>query len=168
METIEENLEEKKGKGRPKEDIYEKYVEGKEEAVVMWCRNGADNGVLAKKLGCGKTTISKLIKNYPEFKKLIKESKEDADFKVEAALYRKALGYEYEEVTTEVVVNKDGSGTTTVVKKTKKHISGDTTAQIFWLKNRKQEDWKDRQEVNMSVTTFEQMMQAATSEDGDK
>jgi hypothetical protein len=154
--------------GRPKEDIYEKYVAGKEESVIMWCRNGADNEVLSKKLGCGKTTLSKMIKNYPEFKKLIKEGKEEADFKVEAALYKRALGYEFEEVTTEVSLNKDGSGTTTVIKKTKKFIAPDTTAGIFWLKNRKSEEWRDRQEVNMSVSPFEQMMQAATSDDGNK
>lgn len=154
--------------GRPKEDIYQKYVAGKEESVIMWCRNGADNEILAKKLGCGKTTLSKMIKNYPEFKQLIREGKEEADFKVEAALYKRAIGYEVEEVSTEVVVNKDGSGTTTFVKKTKKHIAGDTTAQIFWLKNRKPDEWRDRQEMNVSVTPFEQLMQAASSDNGDK
>lgn len=159
---------EKRGKGRPEEDIYEKYVSGKENSIISWCRNGADNGILATKLGCGKTTLGKLIKNYPEFKKLIRESKEVADLNVEAALYRRALGYEFEETTTEVVVNKDGSGTTTVVKKTKKHIAGDTVAGIFWLKNRKPEEWKDRQDVNLTANPFEELMKQASQTEDDK
>ena len=79
-----------KKKGRPKEDIYEKYVKGKEEIIAADCRNGADNAGLAKRLGCGKTTLSKLIKTYPEFKALIKEGKTEADLKVVSALYKRA------------------------------------------------------------------------------
>lgn len=152
--------------GRPKIDnLYEKWVAGKEEAIIAAARNGADSEGLAKVLGCGKTTYFKLARRYEEFKKLIKESKEIADAKVESALYRRAIGYDYEETTTRVVVGKEGVGNVTHVTKVKKHIAPDTTAQIFWLKNRKPTEWRDRQEMDVTVNPFLELMQAATSEE---
>lgn len=149
-----------KRKGRPREDIYEKYVRGKEEIIVADCRNGADNAGLAKRLGCGKTTLSKLIKVYPEFKALIKEGKADADLRVVSALYKRALGYEFEETTTKVSVNKDGEGTTTFVEKTKKHIAPDTAAAFIWLKNRMPEEWRDKHDVEVHGDPFTELMKA--------
>jgi len=150
-----------KKKGRPKEDIYEKYVRGKEEIITADCRNGADNDGLAKRLGCGKTTLSKLIKNFPEFKALIKEGKTEADLKVVSALFKRATGYEFEETTTKVLVNKNGEGTTTYVEKTKKHIAPDTAAAFIWLKNRVPEEWRDKHDVNITGDPFTEIMKAA-------
>lgn len=150
-------------RGRPNEDIFKKYVEGNEEAIIAACRDGADNEGLSKLLGCGKTTLGKLVKNYPEFKVLIRETKKVADAKVVAALYKRALGYEVEETATEVLVNKDGSGTTTYVKKTKKHVAPEVAAGIFWLKNRDPEHWREKQEMEVSVNPFLELMQQATA-----
>lgn len=139
-------------RGRPKEEIslYDKYIKGKEDIIISDCRNGADNKGLCKRLGIGVTTFKRILNEHPEVKELLKEGKEEADFKVESALFKRAIGYDVEETTTEVKVGEDGSAQTTVVKKTKKHIAGDTTAQIFWLKNRKPEAWKDKQYVNVN------------------
>ena len=63
------------------------------------------------------------------------------------------IGYEYEETTTEVTqvpyTKKDGTQGTREnkhVKKVTKMVLPDTTAQIFWLKNRKSAVWRDRQD----------------------
>lgn len=137
--------------GRPTEtDYYEKYIAGKEETLKAACRNGADNSILCKLVGCGETTFKKLLKLYPDFKALLKESKEVADLAVESALYKRAVGYEYEETITEVKVDKDGVAHPTAVRKVKHHIPGDTTAQIFWLKNRKPSEWRENKEVDNS------------------
>lgn len=140
------------GRGRPKADIslYDKYIKGKEDVIVSDCRNGADNKGLCKRIGIGLTTFKRIQKEHPEFNELLKEGKDDADLKVESSLYRRAIGYDVEETTTEVKVGDDGTAQTTVVKKTKKHIVGDTTAQIFWLKNRKPESWRDKQDININ------------------
>jgi len=127
--------------GRPKENIYDKYVKGKEETILALCRNGADNKIIAQHLGCGTTTLKKLLKTYPDFKKMILSSKEVADLAVESALYRRALGYDYEETITEVNVSKDGSTSTTTVRKIKKHVVPDTLACFGWLRHRKKEEW---------------------------
>ena len=90
--------------------------------------------------------------------------------KVESALYKRAIGYDIEETTTEVKIGEDGSGQTTVVKKTKKHVAGDTTAQIFWLKNRRPNEWKDKQDVNVTNDDWVDALKSLTGsyKNGDK
>lgn len=145
--------EEKKKMGRPPENIslYDKYVSGKEQLVEEACEKGADLKGLANLLGCGLTTLKRIKKNHPEFADLIKVSGEVADEAVISALYKRALGYEAEETVTEVRVDPSGATQTTFVKKVKKHVPPDTTAAIFWLKNRTKE-WSDRQDVNIDTT----------------
>lgn len=137
--------------GRPKEDLYEKYVRGKEEIIKADLRNGATVENLCLRLGCSKTTFKNIRKRFPVFLDLLKEGREIADMKVESALFKRALGYDYEETTTEVIVDTDGSSVkTTFVKKTKKHISPDTGACMAWLKNRKPNVWKDKHDVEVT------------------
>jgi len=143
--------EEKKQRGRPPENLYAKYVAGKEEQIEQYCEQGADLKGLANLLGCGLTTLKRIKKEYPEFADLIKVSSEVADDAVISALYKRALGYEAEETVTEVRVDPSGATQTTFVKKVKKHVPPDTTAAIFWLKNRTKE-WSDSQNVKFDAT----------------
>lgn len=149
------------GRGRKAIDKYKEYVEGKEESILSACRNGATNVDIAKMLGIGRTTLNKIIQDYPDFKALLRQGKDTADLFVENALYKRAIGYEIEETTTEVQVLKDGSGTTTSVKKTKKHVAPDTTAAIYWLKNRKPETWRDKKDIVVDSPFLELMRKAS-------
>lgn len=64
-----------------------------------------------------------------------KRGKEVVDREVENAMLKRALGYEYEEVTQELVTDKDtGVTEMRVTKRVTKQIVPDVTAQIFWLK----------------------------------
>ena len=138
--------------GRPKENLYEKYeINKKAEQIKAWCRNGATDIIIAKKLHIGKTTLHRLKTLFPEFKELLKTGKEDADNLVENALFKRAVGYEYEETTQEIRIGKDGEAQPAVIKKTKKFIPPDTTAQIFWMKNRRPEQWRDKQVMEHEV-----------------
>ncbi len=133
--------------GRPKDEatLYEKYIAGKEDLIVASCRMGATNETLAKVLGIGLTTFKRILKEHADkMKPLLKEGKQEADFRVESELFKRAVGYDYEESETIVSVDKDGNATPAKVRKIKRHIPGDVTAQIYWLKNRKPEEWKDR------------------------
>lgn len=152
------------GRGRPKsqESLYDRYIKGNEEIIKADCRNGADNKGICKRLGIAPTTLKRIRKEHPEVNDLLKEGKDEADFKVESALYRRAIGYEVEETTTEVKVSEDGSAQATVIKKVKKHIAGDTTAQIFWLKNRKPDEWRDKQDVNVTSDDWVQGLKTLT------
>ena len=139
----------KKVMGRPPENLYDKYVKGKEDALVEYCEHGADLKGLATFVGCGLTTLKRIKKEFPEFQELIKKGNEVADDQIVSSLYRRALGYDAEETVTEVRVTPDGSAQTTYVKKVKKHIPGDTTAMIFWLKNRRRKEWTDSQDISL-------------------
>ena len=154
--------------GRPKDEatLYEKYIAGKEDLIVANCRAGATNETLAKSLGIGLTTFKRILKDYPEkMKELLKEGKQEADFKVESELFRRAIGYDCEESKTIVAVDEKGNATPARVEKTKRHIPGDVTAMIYWLKNRKPDAWKDRNfvvhegdQANPVVISFPDMM----------
>jgi len=61
-------------------------------------------------------------------------------------LLKRALGYTYEETS-----NKYECGVLTERKVTTKEVVPDTTAQIFWLKNRKPQEWRDKREVNNNI-----------------
>ncbi|RXI38707.1 transposase [Clostridium tetani] len=168
---------------------YETNVKDKLILVEGWARNGLTDEQIAKNLGIGLTTFYKYKKEHSELSKALKKGKEVIDFEVENALLKRALGYEYEEVTKERILKKDEQGKPltdihgfpiyemVVTKTVKKEVTPDTTAQIFWLKNRKPEEWRDKRDIehsgNMNVNnpykdlTTEQLLKLATSdEDG--
>lgn len=128
-----------------------------EQAGVLCTEFGADDNGLAKFFKVTVGTIKNWKKEYPEFLSAIKEGKDDYDSKgVEGNLLRRANGYDYEEVQTEV--RKDSSGAEVqkaVVKKVKRHVPPDVVAMIFWLKNRQPGRWRDKQEIENSIKVKE-------------
>ena len=130
--------------------------------VEGWAREGLTEVQIAKNLGIGYTTLKEYKKKYPAFSAALKKGKEVIDFEVENALLKRALGYEYTEVTEERVIRKDEHGKVltdihgfptydmVVTKTVKKEVAPDTTAQIFWLKNRKPKEWRDKRDVEHS------------------
>lgn len=108
---------------------------------------------IARSLGISRAVFYEYQKKYPDFLDSIKRGKAPIDFEVENALLKRALGYEYEEV---MVGYKPGKGEEkampTVIRKTKKQVIPDVTAQIFWLKNRRPRLWKDKHVVGMDGT----------------
>lgn len=140
---------------KDKENLYEKYVAGKEGKIEERCRDGADNNALAALLGIGVTTLKKIFTQFPEFHDRVNEAKRDADENVESALYKRAIGYDWEEKVSEVRVNEDGTGTNTVVRTIRHHTPADTAACIFWLKNRRPNKWRDKQEVMVADTNVQ-------------
>lgn len=81
----------------------------------------------------------------------LKRGKEIVDRQVENALLKRALGYQYDEVIRELSENlSTGEMELTVTKVVTKEVQPDTTAQIFWLKNRKPDVWRDKQQVEHS------------------
>ena len=108
-----------------------------------WARDGLTNEQIAHNIGVNVGTLYKWKKESEEFSNALKKGKEVVDREVENALYKKAIGYEYEETITEIF--EDGNGKKRKhVRKFKKYAHPDVTAQIFWLKNRKTTDWRDK------------------------
>lgn len=107
--------------------------------IEGWARDGLNDEQIAKNIGISTTTLYDWKNKYPEFAKAIKKGKTVADREVENALFRRAIGYEYEEVT-EITGDKGSE-----VRRAIKRMPPDVTAQIFWLKNRKPAEWRDKQ-----------------------
>lgn len=104
-----------------------------------WARDGLTDEQLAEKIGVSTSTLYDWKAKYSEISEALKKGKEVVDIQVENALLKRALGYEYTEERIEVS-EKDGRK----VIQTVKTVIPDTTAQIFWLKNRRPDRWRDK------------------------
>jgi hypothetical protein len=91
-------------------------------------------------------TINNWRLKHEDFARALKAAKAPADDRVERSLYARANGYEYDAV--KIFCNKDGVVTQV---KYRQHVPPDTTACIFWLKNRRPDQWRDRHEVDHKV-----------------
>ena len=108
--------------------------------IESWARMGLTNEQIAKNIGVNADTFYTWLKKYPEISESIKKGKAPIDFEVENALFKRAIGYEYEEIET-IIEEIDGKQRKRI-KKIKKLALPETSAMIFWLKNRKPKEWR--------------------------
>jgi hypothetical protein len=124
---------------------YETHVEPKLNLIQYWTRNGLVVKDIANNLSIGYSTLKRYLSIHKDLRDALNTSKEEADAMVVSALFKRAIGYEYEEVKT--IIEQTGSGKNLKenkrVEKTKKVLPPNITAQIFWLKNRLKAVWKD-------------------------
>ena len=118
-----------------------------EESLIIvegWARDGLTDKQIAQNMGIGYTTLKDWKKRFPSFLSSLKKGKEVVDRQVENALFKSAVGFHY---TEETVTNAGAVVTVT------KYSKPNTTAQIFWLKNRKAawSDQKDNTQPNEPV-----------------
>lgn len=106
-----------------------------------WARDGLTDEQISSNMGITTSTLYVWKNKYSEISEALKKGKEVVDRQVENALLKRALGYKYDEVTIE-----DGVET----KRVTKEVVPDTTAQIFWLKNRKPYVWRDKKDVGLA------------------
>lgn len=123
-----------------------KYWLTKEGLIKIegWAKDGLSDEQIAHNIGIDKSTIYQWKKKYEVIANVLKKGKEVVDRQVENALLKRALGYDYEEETK--MVSESGKKSIKVVKK---HIPPDVTAIIFWLKNRKREQWRDVNKIEI-------------------
>lgn len=111
------------------------------EQAAKLAKLGATDIQIADFFEVSEQTINAWKNSFPEFLESLKAGKDEADQRVERSLYRRALGFEHEAV--KIFCNKDGEVTEVPYREI---VPPDTTACIFWLKNRKRTEWRDRQE----------------------
>lgn len=123
-----------------------KYRDEYVEVAKELCMRGAVDADLATAFGVSVSTITTWKVQFPEFLAAIKVAKPIADANVEDSLYRRAMGYTRTETEYKVVGGK--------LRKieVERYYPPDTTAMIFWLKNRKSASWSDKQEVQHTGT----------------
>jgi hypothetical protein len=105
---------------------------------------GATDEQIAYMLGVSLNTVTNWKNKHPEFLGALKLGKDEADDRVEHSLYQRATGYSHPDTHISVHAGK--------VKKTAitKHYPPETTAGIFWLKNRRPKQWRERHELTGS------------------
>ena len=119
-----------------------------------WARNGLTNQQIAHNMGINPKTLYDWMNKNEAFREALKKTKEVVDIEVENALFKKALGYN---VTVQkafklkdIIYNENGKKVSETERieyaEEEIHVPADTTAQIFWLKNRKRNDWRDKVE----------------------
>ena len=113
------------------------------EQTVRLCRLGATDKDLAHFFGVSERTVNAWKEAHPEFLHALKEGKEWADANVANRLYSRAMGWEHDAVK---IVADAKTGAEHIVPYTERYPP-DTTAAIFWLKNRRPDLWRDKQEI---------------------
>lgn len=107
------------------------------------CLLGARDKDIADFFEVDESTINNWKKDYPGFFESLKRGKGEADSDVAQKLFHRALGYEHREDKVFLHQGKP------VIVPMVRHYAPDTTAAIFWLKNRQPHLWRDKQEVEM-------------------
>ena len=134
------------------------YVEWAEK----FARLGATDKDLASVFEVSLSTIEAWKRDKVEFLNALKRGKAQADAEVASKLFHRATGYEHPEDDIRTVSMGDGAGSEIVITPTVKHYPPDTTAAIFWLKNRRPDLWRDKvhQEISVDQTLAERLARA--------
>ena len=127
--------------------------------IEGWARDGLTDEQIAFNIGISRSTLSEWKKKYTDISDTLKRGKEVIDRQVENALLKRALGYKYKEITRELITDKKtGHSELAVTKVVEKEVVPDTTAQIFWLKNRKPSNWKDKPDGDNFNDALQEML----------
>ena len=122
---------------------YQQWIEPEGLTLLEgWARDGLTDEQIAGNIGINTSTLYDWKNKFPKISEALKKGKEVVDIQVENALLKRALGYEFQETRVEKS-DKDGTKIIQILK----HIPADTTAQIFWLKNRRPDKWRDKPEM---------------------
>lgn len=150
-----QKIDESEKKKRGRKSLYqEEYA----NQALKLCLLGATDKELAEFFSVSEQTLNKWKKDFPEFLESLKKGKSIADANVASKLYNRAIGYDYEEKHYETKQpKKDVPPELVEAKRIRKHVPADTTAAIFWLKNRQPEKWRDRKEVDANVNLSDEL-----------
>lgn len=119
--------------GRPS-----KYSDEFAAQATKLCELGATDWEVASFFGVTARTIYRWQTLHPEFCQALKVGKAEADERVERSLYHKANGYSFRAV--KIMQDKGVVIEAPYIE----HVPPDTTACIFWLKNRRPEQWREK------------------------
>lgn len=131
---------EKAGRGRPT-----KYKPEFAKQAYKLCLLGATDKRIADFFDVTESTLNLWKQEFPEFSESLKAGKEEADSVVAQSLFHRATGYSHPDVDIKLFKGK------IITTKLTKHYPPDSTAAIFWLKNRQPKQWRDKQEVEHTV-----------------
>ena len=121
--------------------------------IKGWARDGlTDKQIAEKKIGISERSFTRWKDKYPSIKSALKEGKAPVDTDVENAMLKSALGHKEtvrKPIKLRTTKRKDGMEITeehVEYVDEEVYIPPQVVAQIFWLKNRKKDYWKDKPE----------------------
>lgn len=132
-------------KGRPSKKTPERV-----QKIHELAREGLTEDQIAEIVGVTRTTLQNWKGQDLDFLVALNKNKMLADQLVEASLFQRALGYNA--VVTKPFFDKENGEV--VIGEGTKHVPPDSTAMIFWLKNRQPKKWRDRQEVQVEAKSL--------------
>lgn len=117
-----------------------------------WARDGLTDKEIADRMNIARSTLNEWKNKYPDISDTLKKAKEIVDCEVEDSLLKKCFGYNASVIKhmkiKKTEYNTDGykiSEHEEIVEvQDEVHIPADTTAQIFWLKNRQPDKWREK------------------------
>lgn len=124
-------------KGRPS-SFKEEFI----KQAAKLCEIGATDQEIAEFFEVDVRTLYRWKKDKPAFCQALKAGKDVADDRVERSLFQRAVGYEQDEVK----IFMPAGASAPVYAPFRAKIPADTTSMIFWLKNRRPEQWRDKTE----------------------
>lgn len=134
--------------------------------IQGWARDGLDDKQIAELTGYFPSYFSKLKYEIPELSDALKKGRAPLDIIVESTMYRRAIGMKIKVQQAfkvkEVYYDIEGrrcEKESVVVQDLDQDLPPDTTAMIFWLKNRKPDYW-NKQPIRIDETTNGKDMQA--------
>lgn len=117
------------------------------EKLRAWAAAGLTNEDIAANCGINRCTLRVWEKEYPTIAAALNEGRECADERVESCLHKRAVGCTVKDIRVEYECGVEVKRIETI-----REVAPDVTAQIFWLKNRRPDRWRDKQQVEADVS----------------
>lgn len=132
--------------------------------ITGLARRGYTADEIAEDLGVAPSTLKKWLKENEALCEAVKHARSVSDTAVETSLYKRATGYKITKRKTVITTDNKGNPMPARIETIEEEIAPDTTACIFWLKNRDPENWRDRQEVAVSNNEWTKALEQALNE----
>mgnify|MGYP000867944231 CR=1 FL=1 len=128
-----------------------KYSQEMHDRYCAMAEQGATESEIAAALGVNTDTLYEWASKHPIFSEARKAARDKANDHVEAALFKMATGLKHRVVKPMEV--KDGDGVSHIeLVEYEERLPPNPTSMIFWLKNRRPDRWRDKQELEVDST----------------
>lgn len=141
---------------------YLEWVNDPDKRMLLsgWARDGLTDEEIAKNIGISRSTLAEWKKKYPDISDTLKKGKEIVDMEVENSLLKRAKGYtvkihktfKLKKVEYDMMGKKVKEEEVLEQGEDEVHVPADTTAIIFWLKNRLPEKWREKRFETLDET----------------